>query len=89
VTYHAILPEQNCDRLVTRSKLPKAICCAGIAVAIPGTGSELPLAQGIVAESPQESASALSEDLKRKARFLAQSAKNAPEDGRFPRRNLL
>jgi hypothetical protein len=35
-------------------------------------------AQGIAAESPQESAWALSEDLKRKARFLARSAKNAP-----------
>jgi hypothetical protein len=36
-------------------------------------------AQGIAAESPQESASALSEDLERKARFLALCAKNAPE----------
>ncbi|MDR1179496.1 MAG: hypothetical protein LBK44_03230 [Spirochaetales bacterium] len=41
-------------------------------------------AQGIAAESPQESASALSEDLERKARFLARSAKNAPKDFFFP-----
>jgi hypothetical protein len=36
-------------------------------------------APGIVAESPQESASALSEDLERKARFLALCAKKAPK----------
>jgi hypothetical protein len=35
-------------------------------------------ASWIAAESPQESAPALSEDLERKARFLALCAKNAP-----------
>jgi hypothetical protein len=74
------------------AKLRMQFCCSpvrpGWPVNLRSANSPAARAQGIAAESPQESASALSEDLQRIARFLALCAKNAPEDGRFPNKYM-
>jgi hypothetical protein len=60
-------------------KLPEAISWLGF---------ELPLRKGLKRKA-HRICMGKSEDLERKAWFLALRAKNAPEDGRFPIGNLL
>jgi hypothetical protein len=53
------------------------LCAPELPLAIPGVGSELPLRQGLKRKA-HRICMGKSEELKRKARFLARSAKKAP-----------